>query len=91
MQKRVELKIYGRVQGVFFRDSCRREAEKLGLSGSVRNEPDDTVVIAAEGEESALKELIKWCQEGPEHAQVEKIEEEWAEATGEFEDFTIGR
>ena len=87
--KRVNLKIYGRVQGVFFRDSCRREAQKLGLSGFARNEPDGTVQIIAEGEEKNLQELILWCKEGPEHAKVEKVEAEWLEPTGEFNGFAI--
>ena len=87
--KRVNLKIYGRVQGVFFRDSCRREAQKLGLSGFARNEPDGTVQIIAEGEEKNLQELILWCKEGPEHAKVEKVEAEWQEPTGEFNGFAI--
>ncbi len=89
MQKRAELKIYGRVQGVFFRDTCRREAQKLNLSGLVRNELDGTVQIIAEGEETNLQELIEWCKDGPEHAEVEKVEAEWREATGEFSDFYI--
>ena len=59
MKKQTVLKIYGRVQGVFFRDSSRRKAKELGLSGWVRNEPDGTVQIVAEGEEKSLKKLIE--------------------------------
>ena len=89
MYKRVSLKIYGRVQGVFFRDSCRREAEKLGLSGWVRNEPDGTVQIIAEGEEEKLKEIAEWCKDGPEHAKVEKVEVKWLKPVGAFDSFTV--
>jgi acylphosphatase len=89
MSKRTILKIYGRVQGIFFRDSTQRKARELGLTGWVRNEPDGTVKIVAEGEEGDLKKLIKWCYNGPRLARVEKVDIEWAEATGEFERFEI--
>lgn len=89
MQKRVVLKIYGKVQGVFFRDSGLRKARELGLSGWVRNDSDGIVVIVAEGEEVDLEKLIDWCKDGPEHAQVEKVDVEWLEATGKFDDFIV--
>jgi len=59
MQKRIGLKIYGKVQGVFFRDSSQRRVKELNLSGWVRNEPDGTIQIVAEGEEKDLKEIVK--------------------------------
>ena len=59
MKKRTDLKIYGKVQGVFFRDTARIEAEKLGLTGFVRNTPDGTVEIVAEGEDKNLKKFIE--------------------------------
>ena len=62
--KHVNIKIYGKVQGVFFRDSSQRKAKELNLSGWVRNELDGTVQIVAEGEEKNLKELIEWCRAG---------------------------
>ena len=74
MQKQIVLKIYGKVQGVFFRDSSKKKARELNLSGWVRNESDGTVVIVAEGEEKNLKELIEWCKNGPNHARVDKVE-----------------
>ena len=89
MVKRVNLKIYGRVQRVFFRDSSRRKARKLGLVGWVKNESDSAVKIIAEGEERDLKKFIKWCYNGPILARVEKVEVEWEEARGEFEKFEI--
>ena len=89
MAKRVILKIHGRVQGIFFRDSTRRRARKLGLTGWVSNESDGTVKIMAQGEEEKLKELIKWCYNGPMLARVDKIDIEWQEATGQFEKFEI--
>ncbi|PIR68218.1 acylphosphatase [Candidatus Nomurabacteria bacterium CG10_big_fil_rev_8_21_14_0_10_35_16] len=89
MVRRVELKIYGRVQGVFFRESARNIALKLGLFGYVCNEPDGKVKIIIEGEEGLLYTFLGWARSGPEFAQVDKLEEEWSEATGEFNNFII--
>lgn len=89
MQKQVVLKIYGKVQGVFFRDSSRKKAKELNLSGWVRNEPDGTVRIVAEGEEGDLKELIEWCKNGPNHADVDEVNVKWSDPTNQFSDFQI--
>ena len=88
-KKQVILKIYGRVQGVFFRDSLRKKARQLGLTGWVSNESNGTVKVVAEGEEGKLEELIKWCYNGPVIARVEKINIKWQEAAGQFEGFEI--
>ena len=74
---------------VLYRDSARRKAKKLKLTGWVKNEPDGTVKVVAEGEEKGLKELIAWCYNGPILARVEKIEVQWGEATGELSGFEI--
>jgi len=87
--RKIELKIYGKVQGVFFRDSAKREAKKLGLFGFVRNEPDGTVYIVAEGEDEKLKEFIKWGEKGTNYAKVEKINIEYKKPTDEFSSFEI--
>lgn len=90
MKKRVGLKMYGRVQGVFFRDSSQRKAKELNLTGWVKNEPDGTVQIVAEGEEKDLNELIKWCRAGgTEYGRVDKVDIEWLESTGQFDDFVV--
>jgi len=89
MKKQIVLKIYGRVQGVFFRDSSREKAKRLNLKGWVQNEPDGTVQIVAEGEEENLKELIEWCQNESDHGKVEKVNTAWLEPTGQFGDFTV--
>lgn len=89
MQKQIVLKIYGKVQGVFFRDSSRRKARELGLVGYAKNEPDGTVQIVTEGEEGKLKEFIEWCQDGFDYAKVEKIDIKWTEPAGQFTDFVI--
>jgi acylphosphatase len=86
---RSHLIIQGRVQGVWFRESTRREANRLGVFGWVRNRIDGTVEIVAEGREDKIQELISWCHNGPPSANVTSVhakEETW---TGEFSTFDI--
>lgn len=74
--------VSGRVQGVFFRDSCRQEAKRLGVSGTARNLADGNVEVIAEGEQGAVDTLIKWCKEGPSYAAVDSVEVSDSEPTG---------
>lgn len=70
--------VTGRVQGVFFRASTRREARRLGLTGVARNLSDGSVEVIACGAEAAVAELIQWLHRGPEHARVAAVEvAEW--------------
>ena len=87
--ERVQIKVFGFVQGVLYRSNVLGMAEKLGLTGWVRNAPDGSVELLAEGEKEALEELIDWCQKGPSFAKVEKVQTSWEEATGEFGDFEV--
>lgn len=64
----------GRVQGVFFRDSVRREATLAGVAGWVTNRGDGKVEAVFEGEEEAVKRLVEFCRSGPGHAEVEDLE-----------------
>lgn len=89
MRSRVILTITGEVQGVFFRHQTKMEAEKLGLTGWVRNEDDGSVKIVAEGTEENLQKLIEWCKKGTEFSKVEKGEVEWSGAREEFVNFEI--
>jgi len=66
--------IHGRVQGVFYRDSMRREAKKYGVTGWVRNCDDGTVEATIHGKHSAVDALLKWAYDGPQYAHVERIE-----------------
>jgi acylphosphatase len=66
----------GRVQGVFFRDSVRREAERLGVAGWVRNRDDGTVEMHAEGPADAVASLLAFAQAGPPRASVERLDVE---------------
>lgn len=85
----VDLKIYGRVQGVFFRQSAKVEADKLDLAGWIRNDPDGTVEALAVGPKDKLDQFIKWCKGGPEAAKVERVESDWNGACGRFSSFDI--
>jgi len=89
MLKRANITVYGQVQGVFYRSNTCQKARELNIVGWVRNEPDGSVKIIAEGEFDNLKRLIKWCHKGPRGAITEKVEVEWEEAKGEFRDFEI--
>lgn len=89
MVKQVILIIQGRVQGVFFRDSARRQAKKLGLTGWVSNQEDGTVKIVAEGKQEDLEKFIRWCYNGPRIARIDKVGTQWQEATGQFNNFEI--
>ncbi len=88
-QKRLQLLIHGRVQGVFFRASARREARQLGLTGWVKNRPDGRVEVLLEGDEERVKEFLTWAHHGPSTARVEQVETKWRSYTGEFADFRI--
>jgi acylphosphatase len=68
--------VHGRVQGVWFRDSTRREAQRLGLQGHAVNLPDGTVEVLAVGPVEALAELGRWLQVGPPVARVTRVLEE---------------
>ncbi len=88
---RAALKIYGRVQGVFFRSTMRDVARELGLTGWVRNVPDGTVEAVVEGDKTAVERIVAWAHEGPPLARVEKVDIKWEPYKGEFKDFRIVR
>jgi acylphosphatase len=70
---RVRAVVAGRVQGVWFRESCRREAERLGVAGWVDNLPDGRVELEAQGGRAAVNALVAWAHEGPRLAIVESV------------------
>lgn len=74
MTVRVRMRIAGRVQGVYYRDSCRQIAQRLGVAGWVRNCADGTVEAAAEGPRDAVDALATWCHEGPPRAEVTSVD-----------------
>lgn len=72
------MKVSGRVQGVFYRQTTRQKAQELGLTGWVRNMSDGSVEIEAAGPAKQIENLLSWCRQGPAGAQVTglKIQEE---------------
>lgn len=87
--KQLHLMIHGKVQGVFFRKFVKKTADSLGLNGWVRNNPEGTVELIAEGSEEDLEKLLEKCREGPDAANVEGINADWKEYTGKFRKFSI--
>ncbi len=84
---RIRIKVFGYVQGVFFRYTTRKLARKLELTGYVKNMPDGTVYIEAEGPKEKLLELLKFSKQGPAYAKVERVEHEFTTPTNEFKGF----
>jgi acylphosphatase len=74
--------VHGHVQGVFFRDSCRAEAERAAVTGWVRNEPDGTVTAQLEGPADRVEQLVDWCRTGPSRARVDRVEVSHTEPSG---------
>jgi acylphosphatase len=72
--KHLNITVTGKVQGVFFRASTKAVAAQLGVKGFVRNEPNGSVYIEAEGDDFSLESFLEWCHEGPERAIVEKVD-----------------
>ncbi len=72
--KSISIQVFGKVQGVWYRASTRHKAIELGLWGTVQNQKDGSVYIEATGHEQQLQNLITWCQEGPPHARVDRLE-----------------
>ena len=66
--------VSGRVQGVFFRDTCRREAARHRVAGWVRNCPDGTVEAVFEGPEGAVSAMVAWARRGPAQAMVDDVQ-----------------
>lgn len=83
--KTLHLQITGRVQGVWFRESMRLEAERLGVTGWVRNRPDGSVEAVAQGAPAAVDALVAWAHIGPPHARVERVV--LAETDGDYRIF----
>jgi len=72
--KHINIKIQGKVQGVFFRVSTKAVADQMGVKGLVKNEKDGSVYIEAEAEGIILDMFVDWCNDGPEKAAVENVE-----------------
>jgi acylphosphatase len=86
---RVRIVVRGKVQGVFFRDYAKKEAEKMQLTGWVKNTDDGGVEIVAEGDKSCLRQLIILCEKGNPLSTVTNVDYDWEEYSGKFNDFYI--
>jgi acylphosphatase len=82
MTQAVDVTVTGLVQGVFFRAEAQRQAQRLGVAGWVRNEPDGSVAARFEGEPDAVDAMVAWCREGPRHARVDGVDVRRGKPTG---------
>lgn len=90
MTRHYDIIVRGKVQGVAFRFSTHHKAIKLGLTGYVKNMPDDSVFIEAEGKEEAINKLIEWCYVGPPKAKVTEVKATEGEVKG-YRNFELKR
>ncbi|QIN82284.1 acylphosphatase [Rubrobacter tropicus] len=88
-RERAHVRVTGRVQGVFFRDTARRQAERLGLSGWVSNSPDGAVEAVFEGPSERVREMIRWCEQGPPDAAVENVEADFETPRDDLTGFEV--
>lgn len=89
--KRMRVLVSGTVQGVWFRESTRKEAERLGVAGWVRNLPDGRVEAVFEGPGSGVEAMVAWCHRGPPNAVVGSVETIPEEPRGEQSPFRVLR
>jgi acylphosphatase len=82
-------RVFGRVQGVWFRESTRQQAHRLAITGHAINCPDGSVEVVAFGSGEAISELLDWLRQGPEMARVERVEE-FPAPNGSPDDFVTG-
>lgn len=85
-----QIRVTGRVQGVFFRKSTQQKALELGIKGWVRNEPDESVLVEIEGNSSAVLAMEEWLGQGPPAAKVTSLEISEGEEIG-YPDFLVLR
>lgn len=86
---RAHIFVQGMVQGVFFRVKTRQKAKVLGVTGWVKNLPDDRVEAVFEGEKEKVEQIIEWIKKGPLFSRVDDVKVDFEEYKGEFENFEI--
>jgi acylphosphatase len=89
VKTRAHLFISGYVQGVFFRETTKRRADYLNVTGWVRNRDDGRVEAVFEGEAQDVKRLVEWCRHGPPMATVTNVDVKWENYVGQFDSFEI--
>jgi len=85
----VKIVIDGTVQGVFFRQFIKTEADKLSVKGLTRNLENGNVEVIAEGDKEALEKLIEICKKGPQFAQIRSLKVEERKYSGDFKEFKV--
>jgi acylphosphatase len=92
MADRVNAHVFvsGRVQGVYFRDSTRRAAQRRGVDGWVRNLDDGRVEAVFEGPREPVETMVEWCHDGSERARVDDVTVEWRDPEG-LDEFVVRR
>jgi acylphosphatase len=91
MKTAAHVLISGRVQGVWYRASTKQQAERLGVTGWVKNTPDGRVEAVFYGDEKKIKEMISWCHQGPPNAAVTSVDVTYTKSNEVFSEFTIKR
>lgn len=86
---RAHVFVSGRVQGVFFRDHTRKKAEELAITGWVANKPDGRVEAIFEGTKENVEKMLDWAKQGPDSANVDKLDIINEDYQGGFPDFKI--
>lgn len=89
MNARKHVIVDGRVQGVFFRNRTKHEADTLGVKGWILNRSDGRVEAIFEGEEAAVRKIIVFCRTGPPGAKVKSVVVTSGQYSGEFREFEI--
>ncbi|MFJ5955322.1 acylphosphatase [Paenarthrobacter sp. NPDC092416] len=89
IKDRLSATVTGIVQGVGFRYWTARKADRLGLTGTVRNRFDGAVELVAEGSKSDIQDMLSWLKSSHAPGRVEHVESEVSPATGEFSEFRI--
>lgn len=84
-----KIKVYGRVQGIFFRKSVKELADKIGIKGSVRNCADGSVEIIAQGNEDKIKKLYSWIKSNPGFSKIERVTIDNLNENENYKDFII--
>lgn len=87
--RRLRARVRGRVQGVGYRWFALQRGRELGLGGWVRNLPDGSVDVLAEGPDEDLQRMLQALRRGPVASRVTGVEEAWTEGTGEHPDFEV--
>lgn len=89
MFSRVTARLIGDVQGVGLRWATRQEGRTLGVTGFVRNEPDGSVLIVAEGDRTELSRLLEWLEANRSQGVIRDVDLEWGNALGDYSEFEI--